>query len=130
MTRFNFLKRGKVREIFESEDKQRLLIVASDRIYAFDCVIPTPIPQKGAMLTKLSNHWFRLTKHIVPNHILVEEPKDIIVDLDLPEMPARSVIVQRAESLPVEAIVRATLQVQRKNIKSQECLRIELEKES
>jgi phosphoribosylaminoimidazole-succinocarboxamide synthase len=104
--RFNFLKRGKVREIFESEDRQKLLIVASDRVSAFDCVIPTPIPQKGAMLTKLSNHWFRLTKNIIPNHILVEDPKDIIVDLDLPEMSARSVIVQKAEPLPVEAIVR------------------------
>ncbi len=106
MMKFNFVKRGKVREIFESEDKQSLLIVASDRISAFDCVIPTPIPQKGAMLTKLSNHWFRLTKHIIPNHVLVEEPKDLIVDLDLPEMSLRSVIVQKAEPLPVEAIVR------------------------
>ena len=104
--RFNFIKRGKVREIFESENKEQLLIVATDRISAFDCILPTPIPQKGAMLTQISNHWFRLTKHIIDNHIVQEDPMDIDVDLDISELSKRSVIVKKAEGLPIEAIVR------------------------
>jgi phosphoribosylaminoimidazole-succinocarboxamide synthase len=104
--KFKFLKRGKVRDVFESEDKKQLLIVATDRISAFDCILPTPIPQKGVMLTQLSNHWFRLTKDIIKNHIIQEDPANIDVDLDIPDMPRRSVIVKKAESLPVEAIVR------------------------
>ena len=104
--RFNFIKRGKVREIFESENKDQLLIVATDRISAFDCILPTPIPQKGIMLTQISNHWFRLTKHIIDNHIVQEDPTNIDVDLDISDLQNRSVVVKKAEGLPIEAIVR------------------------
>jgi len=104
--RFNFIKRGKVREIFESENKDQLLIVATDRISAFDCILPTPIPQKGVMLTQISNHWFKLTKHIIDNHIVQENPTNIEVDLDISDLPRRSVVVKKAEGLPIEAIVR------------------------
>ncbi|MCX6112977.1 MAG: phosphoribosylaminoimidazolesuccinocarboxamide synthase [Proteobacteria bacterium] len=104
--RFNFIKRGKVREIFESENKDQLLIIATDRISAFDCILPTPIPQKGVMLTQISNYWFRLTKHIIDNHIVQEDPTNIDVDLDISDLPKRSVIVKKAEGLPIESIVR------------------------
>ncbi|MEI6093097.1 MAG: phosphoribosylaminoimidazolesuccinocarboxamide synthase [bacterium] len=104
--KFNFVKRGKVREIFESENKDQLLIIATDRISAFDCVLPTPIPQKGVMLTQISNHWFKLTKHIIDNHIIQEDPSNIDVDMHISDLARRSVIVKKAESLPIEAIVR------------------------
>lgn len=104
--KFNFVKRGKVREIFESEDKEQLLIVATDRISAFDCVLPTPIPQKGVMLTQISNHWFKLTKHIIGNHIIQEDPENIEIEMKISDLAKRSVVVKKAESLPIEAIVR------------------------
>lgn len=104
--KFNFVKRGKVREIFESEDKEQLLIVATDRISAFDCVLPTPIPQKGVMLTQISNHWFKLTKHIIGNHIIQEDPENIDIEMKISDLAKRSVVVKKAESLPIEAIVR------------------------
>ena len=104
--KFNFVKRGKVRDIFESENKDQLLIVATDRISAFDCVLPTPIPQKGVMLTQLSNYWFDSTKHIIDNHIIQKDPTNIEVDTEFSDLPGRSVIVRKAEVLPIEAIVR------------------------
>ncbi len=103
---FKFIKSGKVRDIYESEATNELLIVASDRISAFDCILPTPISGKGVLLTQLSNHWFRATAHIIKNHIVVENPTGINIKTQYNDLPERSVIVKKAKMLPIEAIVR------------------------
>jgi phosphoribosylaminoimidazole-succinocarboxamide synthase len=87
---------GKVREIYALDD-ERLLLVASDRISTFDVVLPTPIPDKGRVLTGLSAFWFARTGHIVPNHLLEVQPD------------ARSMVCRRLEMLPIECVVRGYL---------------------
>ncbi len=112
MTEFKSLTlkgRGKVRDIYDLGEE--LLIVVSDRISAFDVVMPNPIPDKGKILTQLSKFWFNLTKEIVPNHILSTEVedfpgacqpyRDILKD--------RSMLVVKAEVLPIECVVRGYL---------------------
>jgi len=99
--------RGKVRDIYDLGDK--LLIVATDRISAFDVVLPTGIPDKGLVLTQLSAFWFELTGDIVPNHFIqvVDRPRIPGVDRDLPrEMIGRAMLVQKAERIDVECVVR------------------------
>jgi phosphoribosylaminoimidazole-succinocarboxamide synthase len=99
--------RGKVRDIYDLGDK--LLIVATDRISAFDVVLPTGIPDKGLVLTQLSAFWFELTGDIVPNHFLqvVDRTRIPGVDRDLPrEMIGRAMLVQKAERIDVECVVR------------------------
>jgi len=97
--------RGKVRDVYDLGD--RLLMVASDRISAFDVVMPTPIPDKGRLLNQLSLFWFDKLSHVVPNHVITTDLSGL--DLD-PEERAwcdgRSVIVKKAEVLPVECIAR------------------------
>jgi phosphoribosylaminoimidazole-succinocarboxamide synthase len=101
--------RGKVRDIYDLGDT--LLIVATDRLSAFDVVLPTPIPGKGEVLTRLSAHWFGRTKGIVPNHMISTDPSDY------PEparrhaevLQCRSMLVRKARPLPVEGIVRGYL---------------------
>jgi phosphoribosylaminoimidazole-succinocarboxamide synthase len=99
--------RGKVRDLYDLGD--RLLIVATDRISAFDVVLPTGIPGKGAVLTQLSAFWFERTASVVPNHFLRVadgSPADEL-PFDLPpELIGRSMIVRKAQRLPVECIVR------------------------
>ena len=101
------LARGKVRDIYDLGDK--LLIVATDRISAFDVVLPTGIPDKGQVLTQLSAFWFELTGDIVPNHFLqvVDRTRIPGVDTELPgEMIGRSMLVRKAERIDVECVVR------------------------
>jgi phosphoribosylaminoimidazole-succinocarboxamide synthase len=86
---------GKVREV-RAVDDERLLIVATDRISAYDWIMPTPIPGKGAVLTALSAHWFGITDHIVPNHLI-----ELVGD--------RAMLVRRLEMLPVECVARGYL---------------------
>jgi phosphoribosylaminoimidazole-succinocarboxamide synthase len=102
-------RRGKVRDVYECEDK--LLLIATDRISAFDVVMPTPIPMKGAVLTQLSKFWFNMTRAIVPNHMV-----SVGVDaLPGPLQPyrdilnLRSMLVLKAEMFPVECIARGYL---------------------
>lgn len=98
---------GKVRDIFDLGD--HLLIVASDRISAFDVILPTGIPGKGTILTQMSLYWFDATRSLVRNH-LVEEQERALKGLGLSEsMRARSMIVQRLNPLPVECVVRGYL---------------------
>jgi len=111
-TEFETLKlkgRGKVRDIYDLGD--RLLIVATDRISAFDVVMPNPIPDKGRILTQLSNFWFDLTKEIVPNHVLSTEvggyPKECQPYQEM--LRSRSMLVVKTEVLPVECVVRGYL---------------------
>jgi phosphoribosylaminoimidazole-succinocarboxamide synthase len=101
------LARGKVRDIYDLGD--RLLIVATDRISAFDVVIPTGIPDKGLVLTQLSAFWFELTGDIVPNHFIqvVDATRVPGIDAELPrEMIGRAMVVRKAERIDVECVVR------------------------
>ena len=100
------INRGKVRDVYEV-DRDHLLIVATDRLSAFDVVLPDPIPGKGRVLTQISNFWFARTRHIVPNHLT-----DYSLDAYLHDpaeramLEGRSVIVKRLKALPVEAVAR------------------------
>src|SRR5512139_4125832 len=101
--------RGKVRDIYDLGD--RLLIVATDRISAFDVVMPNPIPDKGRVLTQLSKFWFDLTKDIVPNHIISLDVKDFPQACPQYEntLRDRSMLVVKTEVVPVECVVRGYL---------------------
>jgi len=112
MTEFKSLTlkgRGKVRDIYDLGD--RLLIVATDRISAFDVVMPDPIPDKGRILTQLSGFWFNLTKGIVPNHIVSTEVEDYPKECHPYQemLRDRSMLVVKTEVLPVECVVRGYL---------------------
>ncbi len=107
LSQLSLARRGKVRDVY-SVDDEHLLIVATDRISAFDCVLPTPIERKGEVLTSLSRFWFERLQHITPNHL---------VTTDLDQMPAtvqahadqvrgRSMYVRRTDVFPIEAVVR------------------------
>ncbi len=103
------IKSGKVREIFDLGD--RLLFVASDRISAFDCVMPNGIPRKGEVLTQTSHFWFDKTEALMPNHRLAR-PGDPLPPVLAPferELARRSMIVRKATPLPVECVVRGYL---------------------
>lgn len=103
------IHQGKVRDSF-ALDENHMLIVASDRLSAFDVVLPDPIPGKGALLTKVSNFWFDKTRDIIDNHLTGIPLGDIIADPQLVSvLEDRSVVVRRLKPLPVEAIVRGYL---------------------
>jgi phosphoribosylaminoimidazole-succinocarboxamide synthase len=103
------IHQGKVRDSFALDD-EHMLIVASDRLSAFDVVLPDPMPGKGAMLTQISNFWFGKTRHIIHNHLTGIPLNDVIADPGLVELlDQRSVIVRRLQPLPLEAIVRGYL---------------------
>ncbi len=101
--------RGKVRDIYDLGEK--LLIVATDRISAFDVVMPNPIPEKGAVLTQLSRFWFNLTKDIVPNHVISTDVADYPKACDPYQqtLQGRSMLVTKTEVLPIECVVRGYL---------------------
>jgi phosphoribosylaminoimidazole-succinocarboxamide synthase len=100
------LNRGKVRDIYGAGD-DHLLIVTSDRLSAFDVVLPTPIPGKGNVLTALSNFWFERTGHMVANHLSGRTLEDVVPDpAERAPLEGRSMVVRRLEPLPIEAIVR------------------------
>ncbi len=103
------LKRGKVRDVYEVEDK--LLIVASDRMSAFDVVMDDPIPDKGKILTKLSLFWFKVLAPFVENHIIASNPTEYpeLCRKYRKELKGRSMLVKKARPLPVECIVRGYL---------------------
>src|SRR6266436_1039628 len=104
------LRRGKVRDVYAIDD-DRLLIVATDRISAFDSVSPTPILRKGEVLTALSRFWFEKLGHIVPNHLLttdINQMPDVVRD-HARDVRGRSMLVRRTEVFPVECVVRGYL---------------------
>jgi phosphoribosylaminoimidazole-succinocarboxamide synthase len=108
-----FLRSGKVRDLY-TLDEERLLLVASDRLSAFDVVLPTPIPDKGRVLTGLSRFWFRETAGIVANHLLSTDPADLppalLAEPDgASELRGRMMIGRLARVLPVECVVRGYL---------------------
>src|SRR6476659_8551433 len=103
-----FLRSGKVRDLSRIDD-ERLLLVASDRISAFDVVLPTPIPDKGRVLTGLSRFWFGETARIVPNHLLGTDVAGIPELLDIgqvDDLRGRTMVCRAASVLPVEIVVR------------------------
>ena len=103
------LHRGKVRDVYALPGN-RLLIVASDRLSAFDVVLPDPIPGKGEMLTQISNFWFAKTEHLVPNHLLHTPLRDVLpAGTDLALYEKRAVVTRRLKPVPVEAIARGYL---------------------
>jgi len=103
-------RRGKVRDVYAVDD-ERLLIVATDRISAFDCVLPTPIERKGEVLTALSRFWFEKLGHVVANHLLTTNVAEMpeAVRRYSQTLAGRSMLVRRAEVFPVECVVRGYL---------------------
>ena len=99
------LRQGKVRDIYAVDD-DHLLIVASDRMSAFDVVLPTPIPDKGGILTRMSNFWFSRTDAVVPNHLSDVQVDEVLSPEEVAQVGDRAVVVRRLQPLPVEAIVR------------------------
>jgi len=103
------IQRGKVRDIY-AVDPDHLLIITTDRLSAFDTVLPTPIPGKGRVLTALSNFWMARLSHIVPNHLTRIASTDLLDSArDRQQAEGRTVVVRRLKPLPVEAIVRGYL---------------------
>ena len=103
------LHSGKVRDMYEVDDKH-LLIVTTDRLSAFDVVLPTPVPGKGEVLTVVSDFWFHKLSHIVPNHLSDMSLEEAIPDtVELERVRSRAIVVKRLKPLPIEAIVRGYL---------------------
>jgi phosphoribosylaminoimidazole-succinocarboxamide synthase len=103
------MHQGKVRDIY-AVDAQHMLIVTTDRLSAFDVVMPDPIPGKGRVLTQISNFWFERTRHIVPNHLCAYPLERAVPDAaERAPLEERSVVVRRLKALPIEAVVRGYL---------------------
>jgi phosphoribosylaminoimidazole-succinocarboxamide synthase len=103
------IARGKVRDIYRVDD-ERLLILASDRMSAFDVVLPDPIPGKGIVLTAISNFWFRRLEQVIPNHLTGTDPVEVLADArDHAVVKDRAVVVRSLKALPIEAVVRGYL---------------------
>jgi phosphoribosylaminoimidazole-succinocarboxamide synthase len=100
-----FLHRGKVRDIYAvGEDK--LLVVQTDRLSAFDVILPDPIPGKGQVLTTLSNFWFSRLGHVVPNHLTGIDPLSVVAPAESSQVEGRAMVVRRLKPLMIEAVVR------------------------
>jgi phosphoribosylaminoimidazole-succinocarboxamide synthase len=102
------LARGKVRDNY-AVGEDRILMVASDRISAFDVVMGEPIPGKGALLTQMALFWFDKLGHICPNHLTGDAPESVVSDAEKPYVTQRSMLVRRLKPIPVEAVVRGYL---------------------
>ncbi len=96
---------GKVREVYDLEDG-RMVIVTTDRISAFDVILPVDIPNKGKVLNAVSEHWFDLTKDICKNHLISSDVKDMPADFQKPEFEGRTMLVKKLKMVPYEVIVR------------------------
>jgi phosphoribosylaminoimidazole-succinocarboxamide synthase len=99
------LHRGKVRDIYAVDD-DKLLIIQTDRLSAFDVILPTPVPGKGKLLTSLSSFWFEKLAHIVPNHLTGIPPESVVAERERGQVTGRAFVVKRLKPLPIEAIVR------------------------
>lgn len=101
--------RGKVRDIYDIDD-QHMLIVTTDRLSAFDVILPDPIPGKGRVLTSVSNFWFEKMKHVMPNHLANIPLEQVVPDAaERAQIEGRAIVVKLLKPLPVEAIVRGYL---------------------
>ena len=102
------LNRGKVRDIYEV-DADHLLIVTTDRLSAFDVVMPSPIPGKGEVLTAVSNFWFERLKHLIASQLTGIAPESVVKDSEKDQVAGRALVVKKLKPLPIEAIVRGYL---------------------
>jgi phosphoribosylaminoimidazole-succinocarboxamide synthase len=110
-THIKSLKRihqGKVRDIYAIDDAT-MLLVSTDRLSAFDVILPTGIANKGAMLTQMANFWFEKLKHVVPNHLTGIAPESVVAEDEQAQVAGRAVVVKKLNALPIEAIVRGYL---------------------
>lgn len=103
------IHQGKVRDIYDI-DANTMLLVSTDRLSAFDVILPTGIANKGAMLTQMANFWFEKLKDVVPNHLTGIEPSSVVTDVaEKAQLANRAVVVKKLKALPIEAIVRGYL---------------------
>ena len=102
------LHQGKVRDIYDIDD-EKMLIVTTDRLSAFDIIMTEPIPNKGRVLTQMANFWFNKLDNIVPNHLLSDDPKNYVSEEDAHQIEGRSIVVKKLKPIPIEAIVRGYL---------------------
>ena len=109
LSELQLIRRGKVRDVY-TVDNEHLLIVATDRISAFDCILPTAIPRKGEVLTSLSKFWFEKLTHIVPNHLVTTNLEQMPEPVQRSKnLKGRSMLVRKADVFPVECVVRGYL---------------------
>ncbi len=109
LTSLKFLHRGKVRDLYEV-DAEHLLIVQTDRLSAFDVILDDPIPGKGAVLTAVSNFWFKKLGGVIPNHLSGIDPESVVsTDADRVQIRGRAFVTKKLKPLPIEAIVRGYL---------------------
>src|SRR5438874_2885668 len=101
--------RGKVRDIYAVGD-DKLLIVTTDRLSAYDVVLPTPIPEKGRVLNALANFWFARLASIIPNHLTGIDPESVVAPGERDEVRGRAMVVRRMQPLPIKAVVRGYLE--------------------
>jgi phosphoribosylaminoimidazole-succinocarboxamide synthase len=102
------LHQGKVRDIYDIDD-HTMLLVSTDRLSAFDVILPTGIPHKGAMLTQMANFWFEQLQDVVPNHLTGIAPESVVASGEVEQVTGRAVVVKKLKALPLEAIVRGYL---------------------
>ncbi|MBB2485295.1 phosphoribosylaminoimidazolesuccinocarboxamide synthase [Mitsuaria sp. WAJ17] len=108
LTSLPLLARGKVRENY-AVGEDRILMIASDRISAYDVIMGEPIPGKGALLTKMALFWFDKLQGIVPNHLTGEDPLSVVTEAEREQVRDRAMLVKRLKPLPIEAVVRGYL---------------------
>jgi phosphoribosylaminoimidazole-succinocarboxamide synthase len=109
LTSLKFLHRGKVRDLYEV-DADHLLIVQTDRLSAFDVILPTPIPGKGEVLTAVSNFWFKKLGNVIPNHLSGIDPESVVkTPEEKAQVRGRAFVTRKLKPLPIEAIVRGYL---------------------
>jgi phosphoribosylaminoimidazole-succinocarboxamide synthase len=102
------IHQGKVRDIYEI-DSDKMLIITTDRLSAFDVIMTEPIPNKGRVLTQMANFWFKRLESIVPNHLLRDDPKIYVSENEVNQIQGRSIVVKKLKPIPIEAIVRGYL---------------------
>ncbi|MEJ1296010.1 MAG: phosphoribosylaminoimidazolesuccinocarboxamide synthase [Candidatus Sedimenticola sp. (ex Thyasira tokunagai)] len=109
LSHLKLLNRGKVRDIYDV-DQEHMLIVTSDRLSAFDVILPQPIPGKGEVLTRVANFWFERTRNIIPNHLSDKPLEEVVPDAAQRKLLGdRALVVRKLNPLPIEAIVRGYL---------------------
>jgi len=100
-----FLHRGKVRDLY-AVDSDKLLVIQTDRLSAFDVILPDPIPGKGSVLTEMSFFWFKKLGHVIPNHLTGVAPESVVAPDERGQVAARSMVVRKFKPLMIEAVVR------------------------
>jgi phosphoribosylaminoimidazole-succinocarboxamide synthase len=111
ITSLPLLGRGKVRDIYavNDNDGDKMLIVTTDRLSAFDVILPDPIPGKGAVLTAVADFWFKKLAHIIPNQLTGIDPETVVAANERDQVRDRAIVVKRLKPLPIEAVVRGYL---------------------